>query len=750
MPKWPKIIKFILIATLILPLIYTQWTIYPSHFGKTVFFQMIVAVLAVGGYYWLFLRRREFVKLQLLDWLIMAFVASSLLSSVLGIEWNRSFWGDQSRAQGVFTLLHFVAFYFLLRQFFRSREDWHRVGAVILAVSAVSSVIAWIGPVAPLLRSYVPSGRLQGLIANPIFFANYLLVPVFLGGFCFFYFRGRKRRWWFLAATILAAAALVGSQTRGPFIGLIVGLAAIGVLYFIFLANKRARIVSLALTAIVAAAIFLGFIQPKVAASFPTGLQFIFTISSATSTAQTRLMAWQIALKGWRERPIFGAGPESFQDIFDHHYNPKFLRFSFAETVWDQPHNYALEILSSRGLVGLGIYLAIIISALIALWRVIRGADDRRHRLAAVFLIGAIIGYPAALLFSFETSNSWQLWFVLLALIAWLRFQMPTKASPRLWSGVGPPLRDGMISLAGRHILRKTGFVILIFLGISSIYYNYQMLKSSYYTSYARDAALLQSTYLWQGYAERAISIPAPFQWEQAFFLTKDMAILDGYQKLDAEALAAVAPKIEQVFLSYLVKKPDTYLYKFWLSQLYAFMGEFVDKAYYPKAEKLLRETWAINKGRQTVPLLLSKTYFIEGKAQESINVLRELVSQDPVLEQPHWFLGLNLVRAGRLEEGIAELEAGKGYGLSPKNNIIYFIDVYAQAKQYKKIPPLYEMLIVQEPDNYSYYASLAATYAALGEKEHALQNIKKAVELNPALSAEAEQFIKDNGLRNK
>ena len=111
MTKLPKIIKFVLIATLLLPLIYNKWTIYPSHFGKTVFFQIIIACLLVGAYYCLILRQKQYVKLRLLDWFLLLFVGLSLVSSILGVEWNRSFWGDQSRVQGVFTLIHFVIFY---------------------------------------------------------------------------------------------------------------------------------------------------------------------------------------------------------------------------------------------------------------------------------------------------------------------------------------------------------------------------------------------------------------------------------------------------------------------------------------------------------------------------------------------------------------------------------------------------------------------------------------------------------------
>lgn len=730
MIKLSKIIKFVLVATLVLPLIYTKWTIYPSHFGKTVFFQIIIACLLLGAYYYLILRQKQYIKLRLLDCLLLLFVGLSLVSSILGVEWNRSFWGDQSRVQGVFTLIHFIAFYFLVRQFFTSQKDWHKVMVVVGVVGVLSSLIAWLGPILPWLGDFVPrDARLNGLIGNPIFFANYLQLPIFLSLFAYFYFREKNWQWLWLLGGAIISITLFGTQTRGPLIGLAVGIAVFLVLFIWTQTNKRIKLGAIIFGLIIAGFLAAGYTVPSARQAVPARLQFIFAVNPREGTAQTRLMAWQIAIDGWKEHPWLGAGPESYQDTFDHHYNPDFLQFSFAETVWDQPHNYALEILSSRGAIGLASYLAIIIAALACLFQTWKREPDKSKRLALIFLLSGLAAYVSQLMFSFETSNSWQLWFLFLGLIAWLRY--------------GPEA----VVINRARLGREIGLVALGVLAATSVYYNILMLKSTYYTSYARDAALIQSIYLWQQYAAKAIEAPVPFQWEQAFFLTKDMSILDGYRKLDKQALIAVGPQLEKVWLKYLAQKPDTYLYKFWLSQLYAFMGEFVDAGYYPKAEKFLVETWNINKNRQTVPLLLAKTYFIEGKVDESIKVMEELVAQNPAYEQPHWFLGLNLMNSGQTKRGLEELEKGKNFGLGFKSNIQYLIDVYAQVKQYEKIPQLYEILISQEPGNYGYYANLAATYAEIGNKPKALEYIKKAVELNPALQAEAEQFKKDHKL---
>ncbi len=723
-----KLVKFILIASFILPLGYTTWTIYPSHFGKTAIFQMAISIALALAYYVVILRQKRVIKLDLADYLVLAFTGASFISLLLGDNFTRGFWGDQSRTQGIFTWLHFIAFYFLLRQFLTTSKDWFRALAVVLAVSAISSLIAWLGPFIPGLAQFIQPGRLSGLIGNPIFFGNYLLLPIFFGGFAYYYFRDYGWRWLWPVISLLNLFTLLASRTRGPLVGLAAGVLVI-VLVLIFLGRRRARLVGSLLLAATAAILILGYMVPAFKAALPDKAEFVFSISPSASTGQTRLMAWQIALKSWQERPLFGHGPESYQNVFDRLYNPEFLKFSFSETVWDQPHNYSLEILSSRGLVGLILYWTLIAVLIIYLWRLIR-VSTGVGRLGYIFLLAGLVGYMVQLTFSFETTNSWQLWWVLIALIIWLR------------QGAG------LAPLPARRSLFEVGLVLVVLLSAASLYFNYQMLRNSYYTSLARDAATVESVYYWQKFALKALASPAPFIWETAFFLTKDLAIIDGSDKLDREVISATGPKLENIWLAALAKYPDIYLYKLWLAQLYTFMGQYLDQSYYAKSEQVFLEAWQINKGRQSVPLLLSKAYFLQGKIDESVKILQELVTQDPSYEQPHWFLGLALVRADRRSEGIAELEKGRGFGLSFKGNFPYLIDIYAQEKQYDKIVPLYQNLIAQEPENYINYARLAATEAALNNKEAALVNIEKAVSLNPALSAEAEQFIKENKLK--
>jgi len=86
----------------------------------------------------------------------------------------------------------------------------------------------------------------------------------------------------------------------------------------------------------------------------------IFQITLSAETWQHRTLMWQAAIKGWKERPIFGWGPENFIKIFDKHFPVKYFNPSAGFGAWfDRAHSIYFDYLAETGILGLLSYLSI-------------------------------------------------------------------------------------------------------------------------------------------------------------------------------------------------------------------------------------------------------------------------------------------------------------------------------------------------------------------------------------------------------
>ncbi|GEM_PF-1401172 len=748
-------VKFGIYLAFILPLVFTSRTMHPWHFGKVILWQALVEILLVLGLIYFSFNKdlaqkqasggagKKIIKLNLLDWLVLFFIFLQFISAVFGVNFNRSFWGDQQRIQGVFTWLHFGIFYLLLRQFFTTKKDWQNLGIWILIISFISSFLAWFGKYLSFLDGVIVRGvRLSGMIGNPLFLASYLIIPAFLGFALFFVLDKNNRwRWPVLLISVLNLTTLIFTRIRGAFVGLVGGIFVGWIAYLILgksWRTKKAVLISGLLFLIFLSGAYVFNLKNENLNKYLSNnvpiMANILNIKPTARTASTRLMAWRVAFNSWQEKPIFGWGVENFQDAFDKHYNPEFLKYSLGETVWDKPHNYHLEVLATMGIIGLAAYLGIIIVLLLYAVRIIKKDENENKKLAFVILIGAIIAYLGQNSFGIESANPLQLWFWLIAFIS---FYYTLS-------------REEIIFYNKKFLYRTIGWLALFFIIITPylIYKNYTFYKSSVLMGDASDAAEIESLYLWQQKAPEVLQVKVPFLWEQAMFLTQDLSQFDGKGILKKETLEPVAFQLADIFGEQIKNYPTSYVMRFWAGQLYGFMGEFIDNKYFDKSEEIFRQAWDINRTRQSIPLMIAKNFLIQGRNKEGIAILEEVVASNDEFDEPHWFLGLALMQDEQPERGIEELAKGEGFGIGfNKGNILYLIDIYAERKNYEKIISLYEILIRQEPDNAQYYASLAVAYASIDDEENVIINLNKAVELQPALAEEAKKFLQEQGI---
>ncbi|OIO20019.1 MAG: hypothetical protein AUJ37_01195 [Candidatus Magasanikbacteria bacterium CG1_02_41_34] len=743
MNKITKIIVGGLFVSVIFPLLFTPQTMFPWGYGKELFFVFLIACLGLLSLPILWKYKNTTTAMMshitMVDVFFLLFICSFFLSTFLGFEPVRSFWGDQSRGGGALLWGQLGVYYVFLRIFFQTKKQWRYFGMGIIGVGLVGSLIAWLGAYTSAFSGVImKSSHLSGLAGNPIFFASSLIPPLYVSLSFLFVETEKWKRYIFGGVAGILLITLLATQVRGAFLGLLVSLVSMGVYFTI--AKKafvKKRRISVLLSLVVSSVLIVGLIfwntRTSVLAEVSPTLSRMFTISTETGTGQTRLMAWKIALRGAVEHPVLGWGPESFQFIFDTYYNPAFLRFSFSETVWDRPHNFFLSILTGQGLVGLSLYLFFLALLAGALFKKIRQEVNPAQVWFLLFLFGGIVNYVVQSFFGVEVFHSLIVW---VAFLAYVSFVIGSNTQSASW-------------FQGSHhksiVLVGAGILLLctpwILFTVPRLY------QSSVAMASSRDIARSGNSEGWKESVEKVVGIDAPIQWEQARYIVQDISYLDGAKLLKSKDLSLIAPKLLNIFETDISRNPKSYQYYFWTAELYGFMGEYMDSQYLEKNKEFLLRAGEHSPTQQRIPLLLAKNDILNGNVDGGVERLHQLLDTDPSIAEVRWFYGLALIEQGNKDSGLEELEASGSFGFTVDSNIVYVIDLYAQDEQYEHIIPLYQLLIQRHPGESTWYARIAATYAAMGQRDNVIEAINTAVELDPSLKTEAMEFLQSQGI---
>jgi len=194
------------------------------------------------------------------------------------------------------------------------------------------------------------STRLIGVF-DPNYFAAELIPAIILACFLFVTAGSRRARWLYAAVAGVDLFAFVLTQSRGGIIGLVCGLLAAVVLA----GRARARILVLVL-AFVAGALgyYLGY---KPAHVFQSGQN-----GGLNGASSGRLDLWHVALLVFEGHPLGGVGLGNFPTVepsyATHTVNLTMVRQIVREQL--VAHNTYLQLAAELGLVGLGLFLAII------------------------------------------------------------------------------------------------------------------------------------------------------------------------------------------------------------------------------------------------------------------------------------------------------------------------------------------------------------------------------------------------------
>ena len=708
-----KVIKIGLYAALLTPFLTIQKFMFPFITSKVFIFNILVEIILASWLILIILYPQYRPKLKSLSITLLSFFGILILSSALGADINRSFWSTQERAIGVFTFIHFLAFFFTLSAL--SAEEWKKY----IKFSVLASVVMSLFAIVQLYNSNLilqNSGpvvdRPGSFFGNAAFLATYLLFNIFLSLWLsfesFMKNNGKKVfQWLYLAAGIFEIGILVFlTETRGAMLGLLAGFIAL-LVYFAFKGQVSGYGVNLKKYSkfilagiLVFAAIFFFTKGSPVWQKVP-GLNRLADISLTDATTQTRFIAWNMALESFSQKPVLGYGWENFKYPFDKNYDPRLMRFGFGETYWDKPHNVILEHMISGGILGILSYLSIFF---FAAYYLLRRRDHGDLESAKPFFLAILSAYFIQNLFLFDTFGSYLMFFMFLAFVA----------------GNYDGDKKEAISSGGSTRGRKIISVLILLAMIAPIVVNAKILSANnrqywianYYANSMQDKAIEAyhsardrfNPYLDQTYADFSS-------------LTVDLynqGKLDNAAVVLKEAISAIDAAIG--------RKPNNFSYYLNLADAANNTYAFSPKQLFAISESSIKKAFELSPKRQQIYYTYSKLKLLQGKKDEAVGLLKEAVGLDPESGDPHFIYGLFLLETKDSKNGLAEIEKAAELGRAPRSADEYRIigNYYGDLEMYTKAIESYKQALALNPGDIDAGLKLGIVYYYAGDNKNA------------------------------
>ena len=167
--------------------------------------------------------------------------------------------------------------------------------------------------------------RVSATLGNPIYLAGFLVIAVFVNLFC----STRERNQWFraayLAASVLGLLCIVLTRTRGAVVGIVVAIVVSASLYLLKRRALRARIWVSAMFVAFVVVVTIAFMSVNRSGRHAALGSFL---SHRNLSALSRLAEWRAAVRGMKDHPFLGTGPENYYIVSN-----KYLRISIQSLI---------------------------------------------------------------------------------------------------------------------------------------------------------------------------------------------------------------------------------------------------------------------------------------------------------------------------------------------------------------------------------------------------------------------------------
>ncbi len=326
--------------------------------------------------------------------------------------------GDLKRSTLVFSFLLFsFALYFLIINLIKKEVLSKILSSIFLSASFVSlfgffqffgDILGLPDSITFLLPRYSKEvlgfPRVQSTALEPLYFANYLLIPLTLA-LVLLLSKNLKFKYSFLFSTVfLTLSSLILTFSKGGIIAFLIITIFLLFFYFrSFFTRKNFYFICL-----ICCLIFLTLIVFASTAGIFSNFEKIYSRTIKIITGATlieRAKAYEIAFEGFFQSPLIGIGLGTFGPYFTS-WGP------IPEKGWPIVNNEYLEILCETGILGLILFLSFIGSVLIRSFLAFKICKEEFLKTVLLGLTLAFIGILVQY-FTFSTLYIFHIWFLI-------------------------------------------------------------------------------------------------------------------------------------------------------------------------------------------------------------------------------------------------------------------------------------------------------------------------------------------------
>lgn len=354
--------RLTLISVFLLPFIIFTRGFYGAVFAKSVFVEglsLIIASLWLIGK--LYKKENNIIPKNGVFLIFGFYLLVLIISCMNGVVPALSFWGSFDQGTGLVFMLCLFVFSIVISTIFKTLEDWHQLFTSISISGIVFSLGCLLAELGVKFSSLLDLKTQNGFtIGNSSWVGIYLTFVLFISLGLFLASRNRTVK-------IISIIAVIASffnpnltgfvmQIPGANFGFI-GFAqtasySIIVSVFLFVLYLFFRKIDSLKYRKIFIGVFLSLSLVSIIALSIIGLAPIRNLITEKA-GPNRLVFWNIAVEGFKEKPILGWGGDTYQYVYAKHFDPVIIVPGFGVEYWvDRSHSIYFDEIVTGGILG--------------------------------------------------------------------------------------------------------------------------------------------------------------------------------------------------------------------------------------------------------------------------------------------------------------------------------------------------------------------------------------------------------------